>query len=133
MFEWLFDTESFFTRYCCSASGAWQGGLVIASQIADAVIFFAYVSIPYSMWRLARTGTIIDVQQLSSRLIWLLFKAFILSCGMTHAMDILAFHWPAYRLFVFVKLICAAISLVTALALAFAEHLIDRRRDNGSI
>lgn len=133
MFEWLLDTDSFFTRFCCSPNDAWQGGLATVSQIADAVIFFAYVSIPYSMWRLARLHVVIDIRQLSSRLIWLLYKAFILSCGLTHAMDILAFYWPAYRLFVFVKLICALFSITTALSLAFAEHLIERRRDDGGI
>src|SRR5689334_12693062 len=51
------------------------------------------------------------------RLVFLLFGAFILSCGTTHLMEAIIFWWPAYRLAGLIKLATALVSWTTVLAL----------------
>src|SRR5690606_10906364 len=51
------------------------------------------------------------------RYLFVLFGAFILSCGATHLMEAIIFWWPAYRLAGVIKAATAVISWSTVIAL----------------
>jgi hypothetical protein len=51
------------------------------------------------------------------RLMFWLFGAFIVACGFTHFMEVVAYYTPVYRLSAIVKLITAVVSWATVLAL----------------
>ena len=76
------------------------------------MIWLAYLAIPlllaYFSWR---------KRALPFHGLFLMFCAFILSCGFSHLLDAVMFHVPVYRLFGFVKLITAIVSWTTVVAM----------------
>jgi hypothetical protein len=102
----IFDASGFVPRTHC---GNWSAGLAFLSQASDLAVAVAYFAIPTSLgilWR-KRRG-------LPGVWVVLLFVAFITLCGLSHVCQALAFHWPAYRLFVLVTALTGLVSLVTA-------------------
>jgi PAS domain S-box-containing protein len=79
---------------------------------ADAVIAAAYFSIPIATLSYVRKRPKADLNWVA----WL-FSAFIFACGMTHVMGIWTIWRPDYPLQALSKIVTAAISLVTAVAL----------------
>lgn len=90
----------------------WQTPLVSLHVISDALIALAYYSIPLALIYFVR-----QVNNLPFRNIFLLFGAFILSCGTTHIVEIWTLWHPNYWIYGLLKAITALISLYTALSL----------------
>ncbi len=110
--DWL---ASFFSRngflphgYCFT----WSPRLLWAMVGADAVIALAYFSIPLAIvWFVLKRGI-----ARSNPIPWL-FSAFIFACGITHLMEIWTIWSPDYGAQAFTKIVTAAISFATAIAL----------------
>ena len=90
----------------------WQTPLVWLHVISDALIAIAYYSIPLTLLFFVR-----KVEELPFKNIFILFGAFILSCGTTHLFSIWTLWHPDYWLAGLLKAITALISLYTALTL----------------
>jgi PAS domain S-box-containing protein len=90
----------------------WSPGVLWSMVGADAVIAAAYFSIPIATLSYARKRP--DVT--ANRVAWL-FSAFILACGVTHLMGIWTIWRADYGLQALTKIVTAALSLVTAIAL----------------
>lgn len=107
--EWLFDASSFPPRWHC---GDWSKALGWTHIISDSLIFVAYAAIPAALFFfIARR------RDIPLRLIFWLFMAFILSCGLTHLTDATMFYYPMYRFLAVMKVMTAAVSLSTAFVL----------------
>jgi PAS domain S-box-containing protein len=90
----------------------WSPGLLWSMVGADAVIAASYYSIPIVLIQFARRRR--DVR---FNWILLLFSAFIFACGTTHVLAIWTIWQPDYGLETIAKLLTAAVSLLTAMAL----------------
>lgn len=102
----LFQSESFIPHGHCYL---WQTNLVGLHVISDALIALAYYSIPITLLYLVRKR-----QDLPFEWVFLLFGAFIVSCGTTHLLDIWTLWYPTYWLSGMVKAFTALISVITA-------------------
>ena len=90
----------------------WQTPLVGLHVAADALIAIAYYSIPIILIYFVR-----KIDELPFKNIFLLFGAFILSCGTTHIAEIWTLWHPDYWMSGILKAITALISLYTAASL----------------
>jgi len=90
----------------------WQRELVWLHIVSDSLIALAYYAIPLSL-----LYVVFQRKDLPFRNIFLLFGAFILSCGTTHVMEVWTLWHPVYWLSGSLKLITALISAYTAFAL----------------
>ncbi len=90
----------------------WQPGIVWLHVSSDALIAVSYFLIPIGLVQLVRKR-----RDLEFTWMYLLFGIFILSCGLTHTMNIWDIWHSTYRLEGLVKAITAVSSLVTALLL----------------
>jgi len=90
----------------------WQPGLLWTHVGADGLIAAAYFSIPLSLLYYLR-------QRPEVRYRWVvwLFAAFIVLCGITHLFGIVTIWNPVYPLEALIKVLCAAVSLATAIVL----------------
>lgn len=90
----------------------WRPELIWTHVAADAVIGFAYYSIPFVLAYVAHKRPDFGYQ-------WLLwsFVAFILACGTTHFLSIWTLWVPDYGLEALVKVLTAVASVVTAILL----------------
>ena len=109
-FSQLFSGAGFIPRAIC---GQWTPGLIRLHNISDFLIWTAYLAIPLVLIRFAYSRR----RELPFRQLFLLFGIFILACGTTHLLDIVLFYNPVYRLSGLVKLITAAASWGTVIAL----------------
>ena len=109
--DWLFDTAKFVPHGVCLL---WRPDLVAIHVVSDALIALSYFAIPGAIWWFVRRRT--DLEP-SHRRIALLFVAFITACGLTHVASIVTLWAPYYGLQALLKLLTAAVSLVTAGAL----------------
>lgn len=105
----LFSDGSFIPHGHCYL---WKPGLVWLHLISDAIIALAYYSIPLTLLYFVRKR-----QDLPFYWIFLLFAAFIISCGTTHIAEIWTLWHPTYWLSGIVKAGTAMISLFTAIEL----------------
>ncbi len=112
----IFNTSRFMPRDVC---GNWTPALIYFHNVSDFFIWAAYVAIPVVLLSFAyrRRGEL-PFQQL----FWL-FGLFIVACGTTHLMDIVLFYKPLYTLSGWIKLITAAASWGTVIALF---HVVPR-------
>jgi signal transduction histidine kinase len=106
----LFDPTGFVPRAEC---GEWTPALIRLHNVSDFFIWTAYLAIPVVLVRFAYARR----RELPFRQLFGLFGLFILACGTTHLMDIVLFYNPLYRLSGAVKLITAAASWGTVVAL----------------
>lgn len=90
----------------------WRKDLMGLHILSDAVIAFAYYCIPFFLLSLARQR-----EDLPFKDIFVLFGAFIISCGTTHLLSIWTLWYPQYWLDGGMKAITAFISLYTSLTL----------------
>lgn len=88
----------------------WQPNLVWLHIISDGLIALAYYSIPIALFYFVQKR-----QDLPFYWIFLLFSAFIVACGTTHIMEIWTLWHPTYWLSGSIKVVTAAISLLTAI------------------
>jgi PAS domain S-box-containing protein len=87
----------------------WQPGLVWLHAGADAMISVAYLVIPLGLFYFARRRA-----DLSYKWMYALFSAFILACGVTHALEVWSIWHATYVLSGTVKLFTGMLSLTTA-------------------
>ncbi|MBE9007846.1 GHKL domain-containing protein [Fortiea sp. LEGE XX443] len=90
----------------------WQTNLVWLHILSDSLIAFSYYSIPLTLVYFVRKRKDIPFKN-----IFILFGAFIISCGTTHLMEIWTLWHPYYWLSGSIKAITAIISFYTALTL----------------
>lgn len=102
----LFDGAGLMPHGVCFA---WRPDLVFAHAGADLLITLAYLIIPVALYKLVRSRT--DIQ-----FGWVLytFAAFILLCGVTHAVNIYVLWEPNYAFQALIKLATAMVSIATA-------------------
>jgi PAS domain S-box-containing protein len=108
----LFDTTGFPARWHCGTAWAenpWLGWLHIFSDIG---VGTAYVAIP-----LVLLYFLLRRKDLPFSKLFVLFGAFILTCGATHFIDAVLFSWPIYRFSIFMKLLTAIVSWATVFSL----------------
>src|SRR5215472_4496572 len=87
----------------------WDHALVGLHAGADVLIALAYYLMPVLLIYLVRKR-----QDLPFHSIFVMFGAFIIACGTTHAMGVVTLWWPLYWLAGGVKVATAAISWATA-------------------
>ncbi len=107
--------DSFLPHGTCIS---WDMPLLSLYVISDFLIVLAYFSIPI--------GIIYFVNKrndLAFKPVYYLFAAFILACGLTHAMSIITIWFPLYYLAGVIKLITAIVSVTTAV------YLVPRLRE----
>jgi hypothetical protein len=109
----LLDVSDWPPRWICGKWSDFHGWLYI---ISDLTIWLAYFLIPVIlMWFIQQN------RRMPFLPVFWLFVAFILFCGLTHALDALIFWWPAYRLSALVRFFTAVVSMWTVFALI--KHL----------
>ena len=106
--SWLLSTRYIPHGHCY----LWQTPLVSLHVAADALIAIAYFSIPLILLYFVRR-----VEELPFKNIFILFGAFILSCGTTHLLEIWVLWQPNYWIYGILKAVTALISLYTAFSL----------------
>ena len=87
----------------------WKPGLVGLHVVSDALTALAYYSIPLTL-----TYFVVKRRDVPFNWIFLLFGAFIISCGTTHLLEIWTLWHPNYWLSGFIKAFTAVVSLYTA-------------------
>ena len=90
----------------------WKPWLVLLWSGSDLLIFVAYMAIPFALFRVLRKRKDIEHRGLVA-----LFGAFILLCGVTHALSIVTLWIPIYPYQGVVKLWTGLVSLITAVTL----------------
>jgi signal transduction histidine kinase/ActR/RegA family two-component response regulator len=90
----------------------WQTNLVWLHALSDGLTALAYFSIPITLFYFVRKRT-----DLPFNWVFLLFGAFIVACGSTHAMSIWTLWHPDYWLSGMIKATTAAVSMYTAIML----------------
>ena len=108
-FSSLFDTSDFPARWHCGHWTATHGWIHIA---ADVAIFGAYAAIPVVIAYFVRQR-----RDLHFTSLYFLFGAFIFACGFGHLLEATIFWVPMYRLAGGIKLLTAAASWATVVAL----------------
>lgn len=104
----LFSSEFMPHGHCYQ----WRPDILWTHVISDGLITFSYATIPATLAMFTAKR-----KDLEFRGIFLLFAAFILCCGATHALEIYSVWEGAYRLTGLMKAVTAVISLATAVAL----------------
>ena len=107
--QYLLNSDSFIPHGHCYL---WKPGLVSLHLFSDALIAFAYYSIPITLFYFVRRR-----EDLPFDWIFLLFCAFIVACGTTHIMEVWTLWHPIYWLSGAIKGITAGVSLCTAMLL----------------
>jgi signal transduction histidine kinase len=97
----------------------WDPGLIWLHLIADASIALAYLAIPAALAVVGRQRP--DLNPFGV-LYW--FAAFIILCAATHVSTIVTLWLPWYVLSGFVKIVCAAVSIITAALVWRILHLV---------
>jgi diguanylate cyclase (GGDEF)-like protein/PAS domain S-box-containing protein len=102
-------------RFCYMA----QPGLIWTNVSMDVLIAASYgVIFACLFWAAGALHNLLELK--TYRWIFLAFGTFILACGATHAMEVVTVWWPVYRLSAAFKVICAAVSVPTAVLFAGA-------------
>lgn len=104
-FNKLFDTQDWPPRWHC---GNWTDFHSWFYIISDLLIWSAYFAIPLTILKYISRRT--DAKFIRT---YFLFAGFILACGSTHLLDVVAFWFPAYRLNALVRFITGVISWIT--------------------
>ncbi|MEQ8787261.1 MAG: PAS domain S-box protein [Pirellulaceae bacterium] len=116
----LFDTSDFPARWHC---GRWTDGHGWLHVLSDIGVWSAYFAIPAILGFF-----VVRRKDLPFRIIFVLFVAFILFCGLTHLMEAVIFWWPAYRLAGVIKFLTAVVSWTTVFALVKVGPQVIRMR-----
>ena len=104
----LFASDFMGHGYCY----LWKPQIVWLHVVSDTLITLAYYSIPVTLVYFVRKR-----RDLPFHWMFLMFGAFILGCGTTHAMEVWTIWHGTYRLAGIIKLITAGLSVGTAVAL----------------
>ena len=106
---YLFGAAAFVPHGYCLL---WRPDLVAMHAVSDSLIALAYFSIPAAIFAFVRRRP--DFRQ---HRIAMLFILFIMLCGITHVIGVWTLWQPVYGLQGLVKVLTAAVSLITAVAL----------------
>jgi PAS domain S-box-containing protein len=118
----LFSANYLPHRFCYLA----QPSLVWTNVTTDALIAASYALIFACILTIVRK--LRGVSPLKPYLwIFVSFAAFIMACGLTHLMEVVTVWWPVYPLSAAVKVVCAAVSVPTALLFARVTPAIARQ------
>ncbi len=109
LLEKIFSTGSYIPHGHCYL---WQSELVWLHIVSDSLIALAYYSIPLTL-----VYFVYKRKDLPFDWVFLLFGAFIVSCGTTHLMEVWTLWYPTYWLSGILKAITALISIYTAITL----------------
>ncbi|NJO86433.1 MAG: hybrid sensor histidine kinase/response regulator, partial [Synechococcaceae cyanobacterium RM1_1_27] len=90
----------------------WRPDLILLHGISDSLISIAYFSIPLLLIYFIRQR-----QDVPFRKIFVLFSAFIVSCGFTHTLEVWTLWVPAYWVSGGMKMVTATVSIYTAFSL----------------
>jgi PAS domain S-box-containing protein len=90
----------------------WKPWLVTLHAGSDLLIFGAYSAIPIAIWIFLRKRKDLELKPLAA-----LFAAFIFLCGLTHLAQMATLWWPIYETQGWIKLVTAAVSVATAIAI----------------
>ncbi|GAB1545202.1 hypothetical protein NUACC21_78780 [Scytonema sp. NUACC21] len=90
----------------------WKPELVSLHVLSDVLIALAYYSIPLTLVYFVRQR-----EDVPFKSIFLLFGAFIVSCGTTHIMELWTLWYPMYWLSGTIKAVTALVSFYTAITL----------------
>jgi PAS domain S-box-containing protein len=91
----------------------WQPDILWLHALSDGITGLAYFLIPVAIFLFMQKRR--DIH--TAKPIFWLFIAFIVSCGLTHFMEIYTIWYPAYRVSGWLKAVNAIISLATAIAI----------------
>ncbi|MDF1796364.1 MAG: ATP-binding protein [Coxiellaceae bacterium] len=105
----FFSTVGFMPHGSCLS---WKPAVLWTQVISDAVITLSYFVIP-----IAIIVIILRRNDLKFKWLFALFGGFIVSCGATHMVAMIAFWIPIYGIQATVKAVTATISLITAIAI----------------
>lgn len=107
--DWILDADVFTRRTHCGPGWVEHPWLVDLALFANAVIFLCYMTIPFLvavMFERVRDGW----RPRRPTLGLSLAGAFVLTCGITHALDAYMFIIPVYRLTCVALAVCATCS-----------------------
>lgn len=122
-FKGLFATDEWPPRWHCGIWTSFHGWLFILSDLS---IWIAYFLIPLIILNyLGKKKNGIKFQG-----VYLLFAAFILLCGITHALDAMMFWIPMYRLNALVRFFTGVVSLLTVYYLIKILPQVFRQKSN---
>ena len=107
---WLFESRQYMPHGYCYT---WQPSVLWMHVGSNALIAASYFAIPITLYAFVRRRR----RELPFPWLGLLFAAFILLCGLTHAFGIWTIWYPAYRLEGLVMLATGIVSVTTAVAL----------------
>jgi PAS domain S-box-containing protein len=117
----LFSANYLPHRFCYLA----EPGLVWTNVTTDALIAASYALLFTCILAILRK--LRGVSPLKPYLwIFLSFATFIMACGLTHLMEVVTVWWPLYPLSAAMKVLCAAVSVPTALFFARTTPVIAR-------
>lgn len=105
----LFSVDYLPHRFCYLA----QPVLIWTNVLTDILIAVSYVAIFSALaWAVGKLRRLPELRPY----LWIFasFGAFILACGVTHFMEVITVWWPAYRLSAALKVVCALVSIPTA-------------------
>jgi signal transduction histidine kinase len=91
----------------------WRTDLVTGHVVSDLIIGLSYVAISLTLWNLVRRAH----GAIPFSWMFIAFGTFIVACGGTHFMEILTLWTPLFWTSMDVKLVTAAASVTTAIAL----------------
>ena len=109
LFKQLFSSDFMPHGHCY----LWKPGLIWLQVLANLLIGLAYVSISLTLIYLTRRAK----RALPFQWVYVAFGVFIISCGITHFMDIVTVWKPTYWLDGVIRAITAVASVVTAVLL----------------
>ena len=101
------NTSNFMPHGSCYL---WQPSVLWLHVISDAIIAFAYFSIPFALWYFVKKR-----HDLAYRWVFVLFGIFIILCGITHLMAIWTIWHPDYWHEGALKSATAIASIITAI------------------
>jgi hypothetical protein len=90
----------------------WNWPLILLHVVSDSLITLSYMSIPVTLIYIARKR-----KDLPFNWIFWCFGLFIVACGLTHAIEVMTFWYPAYWALGTTKAVTATVSLATAILL----------------
>ncbi|MFC3051289.1 sensor histidine kinase [Kordiimonas pumila] len=110
MIDWLFGDSGLTPHGYCLI---WRQDLIFMHVVSDILISISYFAIPAFLYKIRKINPDIIPA------IWAyLFCGFIVSCGITHVFNLITLYYPIYGISGLAKVICALISVTTAVVLA---------------
>ncbi|MBS2033991.1 response regulator [bacterium] len=105
----LLDPGGFVPRAIC---GRWSDWEILLNNVSDLLMALAYVLIPVILVYFTRRR-----RDLPFSWMFLVFGAFIITCGCTHILEIVLFYYPVYHLAGWLKALTALASWAAVLCL----------------